>query len=162
MRHSILDQLVSYSQLHLLAHHKLLKQSKEEEADLMEDLSYIDFATIDFVGRPEQLYHNMIRNRRLQDVVIDSNIWESRLRNVANPVVKQALPKHVRDKYYLTGLDLIARGKAAVVLYASEYAFFGEDFVVPSLEPLPIPSQKTNLQILLERVHYLSRKGSLS
>lgn len=49
VRNSILDQLVNYSQLHLLAHHKLLRQSKEEEESLIEDLSFIDFATIDFV-----------------------------------------------------------------------------------------------------------------
>ena len=47
----------------------------------------------------------------------------------------------------------------AVVLYASEYAFFGEDYVVPALEPLLMPSKKTNLQIMLERLHCLVRKG---
>lgn len=49
MRKSILNQLVSYQQLHLLSHHKILKQFEKEETELIEELSYIDYSTMDFV-----------------------------------------------------------------------------------------------------------------
>ena len=40
---------MSYKQTHLLAHHKIIKQFKSEEVELIENLNFIDFPTVDFV-----------------------------------------------------------------------------------------------------------------
>jgi hypothetical protein len=53
-------------------------------------------------------------------------------------------------------MELIARNKVALVLYASEYAFFDEEPKTVSIQPLKLPSKKSILQMFLERVHHLA------
>ena len=98
----------------------------------------------------------------MQDVSIETNIWESSLKDIRKSIVKDNMPTDYRAKCYIKGMDLIGRGKVALVLQASEFAFIGDEVKFPCLEPLPLPSKKTNLQMLLERVHHLVRKGRTS
>jgi len=49
IRASIIDQLINYKQAHLVAHHRFIQQNPDQQKALIEDLSYIDYATVDFV-----------------------------------------------------------------------------------------------------------------
>lgn len=46
---NLLKQLELYKQTHLLKHHKSLVENKQNELELLESFSKIDFATMDFV-----------------------------------------------------------------------------------------------------------------
>lgn len=48
---------------------------------------------------------------------------------------------------------------AAIVFYASEYAFFDDEVVTICINPLKTPSKKTNLQMMLERLKFLVQKA---
>ena len=58
-----------------------------------------------------QLYHNMIRDRSMQDVSIETNLWDCQLKEVKRLIKKEGMPGDFREKCYKTGMDTIARGK---------------------------------------------------
>ncbi len=47
----MIEQLKNYKQTHLLAHHSYLRTDTHEEVKLIEDLTYLDYATVDFVAQ---------------------------------------------------------------------------------------------------------------
>jgi len=62
---NILNQLKMYNQTHLLKHHSKLKENKQNELELVESFSKLDFATVDFVGsRLISSFSTSLRTRR--------------------------------------------------------------------------------------------------
>ena len=161
----MVEQLKNYKQTHLLAHHSVLRTDTQEEIRLIEDLTYLDYATVDFVRPAHQLFHHFIKNKPLDAVLLESNLWHEQLRNLSQFVVKDNVENKEQTLLRDLGYKLLAEKKSrrcspvGLLLYASEYGFFEDYLQTVCILPLPLASRKTNLQMMLERVKYLFKVG---
>lgn len=58
----------------------------------------------------------MIRDRNMQDVSVETNLWDCQLKDVNKIVVKDSIPKDLKNQFYKTGMDIIARGKGTLIV----------------------------------------------
>lgn len=102
------------------------------------------------------MFHNLIANRDLRDVVLETNVGKHGLKNVAKTLDSKLLAPAEAEALKLLAYASLVKNTTALVLHASEYAFFTHQRVATiCIEPLPIPSRKTILQTFLERVKHL-------
>lgn len=68
---------------------------------------------------------------------------------------KHMLNKAAFEQYKRKGIELVAQDKVCIILIASEYSFFGSEVVTMCLKQVDkLPSKKTPLQMMLERIKY--------
>lgn len=86
-------------------HHRIIKDNRQAELNLLEDIGMIDFATIDF------LHHNFFKLRKLDGILASNKAEEMQL---DTPKIDYKLHA-MRDAHlklsYSQGLKSIAEGK---------------------------------------------------
>lgn len=105
----------------------------------------------------KQLFHHFIKGKELNDVLIKTNIHNRQFLDVPPDKLtyKQKLSPATRQQFRQKGIELVANNKVCIILVASEYSFFGTEVVTMCLKPInKLPSKKTPLQMMLERIKY--------
>jgi UDP-N-acetylglucosamine pyrophosphorylase len=90
-------------------------------------------------------------------VLIKTNVHNRQFSDLVPEKIfhKHSMNQATVEQYSRRGIELVAQNKVCIILVASEYAFFGKDVVTMCLKPITkLPSKKTPLQMMLERIKY--------
>lgn len=138
-------------------HHRLLKDNKKNELDLVESISKLDFATMDFVSLFQpQLFHHYFKEKTIKTTPLD-------IKTLKTPEgyfdATKITPKH-RELYRLNGMKIISEGKLAVVLFMSEVIKYLEEYKTIGIQTMEgIPSKKRFLEILVRKIKLLGERS---